>query len=66
MAAEIVKQLERLADAVERFSLGYATVHNLGVTECPQCHEKARGEYHGQIIHLSGCTALWPDPREGL
>jgi len=63
--------LDRLADAVERFSVDFATVHNLRLTECPECHQRANEE--GQIFHVSGCMALWPAnlqnrhiPGEGL
>ena len=52
--------LERLADAVERLAAYYATVHNLGLTQCPECAQ--RPNQWGQIFHTSGCSALWPDP----
>lgn len=55
-----VATLERLADAVERLAGYYATVHNLGLTQCPECGQLPNER--GQIFHISGCGALWPDP----
>jgi hypothetical protein len=56
----VTAALERLADAVERLAGYYALVHNLNITECPECHQ--RPDQWGQIYHVSGCPSLWPDP----
>jgi hypothetical protein len=60
LSARGLAALERLADAVERLAAYYATVHNLGLTQCPECGQ--RPNERGQIFHISGCSALWPDP----
>jgi hypothetical protein len=62
--------LERLADSVERLSIDYAVVHNLRLTECPECHARPVPPL-GRVFHVSGCTALWEPnklhiPGEGL
>jgi hypothetical protein len=59
--ADVLARLERIAAACEQFATDYAIKNGLRMPDtCPGCGAK-RDPVQGFIIHVSGCTALWPE-----